>query len=46
MSSVEPGTVGKVVEVHPVAAVPQRRLPGADWASLVPAGGRNLRKYI
>ena len=28
MSSVEPGTVGKVVEVHPVAAVPQRRRLG------------------
>ncbi len=44
MSSVEPGTVGKVALVHPVAAVPQWSIPGAELDSMVPAGGRNLGK--
>ena len=46
MSSVEPGTVGKVALVHPVRRVPQWYLPGAVSASMVPAGGRNLGKNI
>ena len=46
ISSVEPGTVGKVPLVHPVARVSQCFFPGEDSASIVPAGGRNLGKTI
>ncbi len=43
MSTVEPSLVGRVPLVHPVQFVPHFPIPGGDMASMVPAGGRNLR---